>query len=161
MKKDISTAMQEYKSSDAKFISRVVKSSFKPIVLAALLIIVFLGISYRDKGGEFALIIGFCLLLYVIITSWFQNIIHLKTVILDNRNRIVYFEIYRFNKILRKAEYEFDKVRIDIRKVMFIYESYFLIIDDPVKKKRIIKQPLVGGWELNQFKEIVTVISSA
>ncbi len=158
MKKSHDPEYIVYSCSRESFFKRVIRSSFKPIILASLSIIAFLGIAYRDAGGEFALIAGVCFILYVFVSTWIQNIIHLESIVFDTKNEIVRLEIHKYNELCKKTEYPIRNIHIELKRVMFIYSSYYLVVYDFENKTRIVKQPLVGGWKLDQFQEIITTM---
>lgn len=147
-----------YSSTGDSFAKRVFRSSFNSIIIASLLIIIFLGITYRHSGGEFALFGGICFMLFVFVSAIARSIVYLKTIVFNTSEESVLLEIYKYDKVYMKTEYSIRNIHIEIKRVMFIYSSYYLIVYDLENDIRILKQSLVGGWKLDQFQEIVSAM---
>jgi hypothetical protein len=132
--------------------------SFTPLILVMFFLVIFLGLFYGKDGIIETLIIGIGLLLYSFITFLIRNVDFLKSITINEEEKRIELEIYRFNHSQKKVEYNIRDVNIEIQEVYSIYKLYYLRIVEKKNNKQIFRQPCTGGWDTKKFVAIVKVI---
>lgn len=146
-----------FNPSKAQFLKRVL-GGFKPIIVLAILLMMTVGLVYRESGLRISILISLAFIVYVFLDSFYRNVFYLKSLTINKENKKISLEINKYDRITESIKCSNDKLSIELKEVVVIYESYYLIIRDAVNNRRIIKQGSVGGWNKKLFSEIIKAL---